>query len=268
MLSEGTMYVTCPSCHQQLNVPDQLAGQQVRCPLCQTILQAPAAGMPAAPPAPAPAPPPPPDRRYGSDLDEPGVPDQYETGRGSVQHLLNRGAIHLTIGAALFALMGVANLILDIVLTSMAEFRPDFFGAYLVVRVFMALLFIGTPVVFMFIGAVFLRRARGRGLVLTGAILAIVLASLCIFALLGQVIAMGSTRWVYGSRQGAALLMMSLAALLLLGAIVYGFLAGCMTLSLLGRPEVKQAYGVYVPRRRRRRYEYDRPEYDRYGDDW
>jgi hypothetical protein len=257
------MFITCPSCNRQLNVPDNLAGQQVRCPLCQATLQAPGGAPPTAPDYPPPA-----DRRHGSGLDDFGEEGQAPHPADSyVQRLLGRGAIHLMIGGALFALMGVTNLVLSIMRTRMQVFRVDFFGSVIVMQVLMQLVFVGTPVVFMFVGAYLLRNARGRGVVLAAAILAIILASLCIFALLACVIAMGNTRFLYGDRHGTVVLLLAVESLLLLGAIVYGFIAGCMTLSILGRPEVRQAYGLYAPRRRRRRYDYDRYEHDRYDYD-
>lgn len=65
------MELLCPSCQQRLSIPDQYAGQLMKCPLCnntftapslQTIPAAPAAASPPPappPPPPAPAPPPP-----------------------------------------------------------------------------------------------------------------------------------------------------------------------------------------------------------------
>src|SRR5947209_8198463 len=60
----------CPSCQKDLTVPDEYAGQLMKCPLCQNTFQAPALPppiAPAPPPEPAtyglstePTPPPPP----------------------------------------------------------------------------------------------------------------------------------------------------------------------------------------------------------------
>src|SRR3989449_3735953 len=51
--------ITCPSCSRKLQVPDNAAGKQVRCPLCNHMFQA--EGQPAAssPPTPTPIVPPP-----------------------------------------------------------------------------------------------------------------------------------------------------------------------------------------------------------------
>jgi hypothetical protein len=47
----------CPSCQKDLTVPDEYAGQLMKCPLCQNTFQAPALPPPVAPsPAPPPAP--------------------------------------------------------------------------------------------------------------------------------------------------------------------------------------------------------------------
>jgi predicted Zn finger-like uncharacterized protein len=48
----ATLITTCPSCNGPLRVPEELVGQRVRCPSCQTVFHA---AAPAAPPAPEPA---------------------------------------------------------------------------------------------------------------------------------------------------------------------------------------------------------------------
>lgn len=57
------MNLLCPSCQKMLQVPDQYAGQQMRCPLCNNIFTVPgladAPAMPPAQPAPLPFSPPP-----------------------------------------------------------------------------------------------------------------------------------------------------------------------------------------------------------------
>jgi hypothetical protein len=46
----------CPSCQKDLTVPDEYAGQLMKCPLCQNTFQAPALPPPVAPSAPPPDP--------------------------------------------------------------------------------------------------------------------------------------------------------------------------------------------------------------------
>lgn len=51
--------VTCPACNRKLNLPDNLLGQQVRCPTCSETFRgdaSPPLPAPTPPPAPAPAP--------------------------------------------------------------------------------------------------------------------------------------------------------------------------------------------------------------------
>src|SRR5947209_2379435 len=55
------MNLLCPNCQKPLTVPEQYAGQPMRCPLCSGTFTVPALPTPAAPAAPiAPMPPPPP----------------------------------------------------------------------------------------------------------------------------------------------------------------------------------------------------------------
>src|SRR5690242_12268030 len=73
--------IQCPSCTRALSMPEEMAGKQVRCPLCSHVFQVAgpgeAAPQPAAPPAPArpgygePAPSPRPPGR-GPDYDDYG----------------------------------------------------------------------------------------------------------------------------------------------------------------------------------------------------
>lgn len=48
-----TIEFRCPSCNQQLRVPDESVGKNARCPKCQAIVPVPAGSPPAAPVAPA-----------------------------------------------------------------------------------------------------------------------------------------------------------------------------------------------------------------------
>jgi hypothetical protein len=74
----------CPSCQKDLTVPDEHAGQLMRCPLCTNTFQAPALPAPAAaspvtPAAPAPPPPPPP-AWAATEVDAPAPPPPPSAG--------------------------------------------------------------------------------------------------------------------------------------------------------------------------------------------
>jgi predicted Zn finger-like uncharacterized protein len=73
----ATLITTCPSCNGPLRVPEELVGQRVRCPSCQTVFHA---AAPAAPPAPesADAPEPPLWKNLQLELDQgdPANPDK------------------------------------------------------------------------------------------------------------------------------------------------------------------------------------------------
>jgi hypothetical protein len=295
ILARTTMIVACPGCQRQLNVPEQTAGQHVRCPLCQVVFQAPAAApapATAPPPAPAPAPPPyepapraptGPPQPYADR--GPDVPPQdfafQDDRRGGVsgvrtQYLLNRGAIHLMVSGILFAVMVGVNSILEFVLVGMMRLPVSASAvmAGVILGLFVRLIFVGTVVVFLFIGSSQLRRARGRGLVLTACILAIVLAGLCTIGLVIQLINLTRLDQVYGHSGGGPLFVGVLQMLLMLAGTVYGYIAGIATLTLLGRTDVKEAYGLYMPRRggpRRDWYDDRRDRYDdrrnRYGEE-
>jgi hypothetical protein len=80
------MNLLCPSCQKMLQVPEQYAGQQMRCPLCNNIFTVPAVpdspGLPpppvpeppAPPPAPPPPAPPPPQQEPVYQMSEPPAP--------------------------------------------------------------------------------------------------------------------------------------------------------------------------------------------------
>jgi hypothetical protein len=284
-LARRTMLIACPGCQRQLNVPEQSAGQQVRCPLCQVVFQAPAAApapVSSPPPAPPPAPPAydpgprapaaPADPYAGRGPDVPGedvvFEDDRPRGAGGVrtQHLLNRGAVHLMVSAILFAVMAVANLLFALILAGMMPFTPPGYMVGVIFGMFLMLLVLATPIVFLFIGSNLLRRARGRGLVLTACILAIVFAGLCTLGVIGQLISIFRIDRDYHGNTGTALLLMGLRLVIVLAATVYGYIAGISTLTLLARPDVKEAYGLYAPRRGRPRRDYYDDRRERYDD--
>jgi hypothetical protein len=181
------------------------------------------------------------------------------------QYLLNRGAIHLMVSAILFAVMVGVNSILEFVLVGMMQFRDSPFVAGVLIGVVVRLAFVSTVVVFLFVGSSLLRRARGRGLVLTAGILAIVLAGLCTIGLVIQLINLTRLHQLFGHSGGGPLFIGAVQMLLMLVATVYGYIAGISTLTLLGRPDIKEAYGLYMPRRGgpwRERYDDRRERYE------
>jgi hypothetical protein len=255
------MLIACPGCNRQLNVPEQSAGQRVRCPLCQVEFQAPAAASAPTPPAPAPAAPSP-----ARGPDGPARDDDFEDeppGRGRARNALSRGAVHLLVCAIVFTAMLVLTTVLDLVLAGMDAFRPPGYMVSFYFLLIFRLVFLATPIIFLFVGSSLLRQARGRGVVMTACILTIVLAGLCTIGVLVQLIRLTEVNRLYGHHASTALVLSGLSLLLVLGATVYGYIAGISTLMLLGRPEVKEAYGLYVPRRPRRyRYDERREPYD------
>ena len=71
------MNLLCPSCQKMLQVSEQSAGQQMRCPLCNnTFTVPPLPDAPSLAPSPLPPLPPPP---------APGNANQYEPHKGSAQ---------------------------------------------------------------------------------------------------------------------------------------------------------------------------------------
>src|SRR5262249_35517396 len=269
------MIIACPGCQRQLNVPEQTAGQQVRCPLCQAVFQAPAApAPPPAPPAYDPAPrasaaPPGPYADRGRDVPPEAVAFEDDrpggVGEGRTQRLLNRGAIHMLVSAILFTVMLVVGSIFDFVLAGMRTWVADAYMVGVFFGLIFRLIFVATPIVFLFIGSSLLRQARGRGLVLTACILAIVLSGLCTIGLIVQLIGITQVDRLYGHNAGTALAFTAFSALIVLAATVYGYIAGISTLTLLARPDVKEAYGLYMPRRGRPRRDYyddRRPPHD------
>jgi LSD1 subclass zinc finger protein len=244
------MHVVCPVCERPLNVPEHMTGKQVRCPLCQAGFQAAApAALPVARPAgsrsePRPASPPDEEAPSRTDL---------------LQREMQRGALRLMLAGIVFSTMGVSHVVINLVLQVM---NPTLMSLLVVtiLRTLITLYVVGGPALLLFLGAHLLRRVRGRGLVMTAAIVALVFACLYVlgvFYLVLRAVASES----YGSNKVLVGILMLVEGLLLLGTAVLGFVCGCATIGLLGRPEVKQAYGVYVPPRpprepwRRPRYE-------------
>ncbi len=233
------MYVVCPACERPLNVPEHMIGKQVRCPLCSAPIPATATAAPAVPVAGAAAPQP----AYAPE-------DQWTPTRPELQRALNRGATRLLIAGVVFSAMGVSHVVIDLVLQAVSPTLMPL-GVVAAIRVVTALFFVGAPAAFLFLGAHLLRQVRSRGLVMTAAILAIIFACLYIGGLLYLVLRTVLSQPHGGSRV-LTFALTGVEGLLLLAAVVIGFVAGCGTVGLLGRPDVREAYGLPVPRRRPR----------------
>ncbi len=180
--------VNCPSCSRALNVPDSMVGQQVRCPLCNHVFQA--SGQPAPPSSPGYTPPaerPPPagddynrpggwappraparsrpyddydDRGYGGDVPPPLTADRPA---GAAVWLIVAGVLDLLVLVAFFVfLFTVDN-------------RPPPAAAFMIMAV-MALVFYVVPIVFFFVAAAVMRSPRGDGLIITGSVMAFIIA--------------------------------------------------------------------------------------------
>jgi hypothetical protein len=253
------MYVVCPACERPLNVPEHMIGKQVRCPLCAAPFPATAPSVIPVATAPGAAPP---ERGYG-----PGAGEEAPSRVELLQRTLNRGAVRLLIAGVVFAAMGVGLVAIDLVLQAMSPTLMPL-GLVAAIRVIIALFLVGAPAAFLFLGAHLLRQVRSRGLVLTAAILAITFACLYICGLLYLVLRAVLSQ-PYGGNRGLTVALTVVECLLLLAAVVVGFLVGCATIGLLGRPDVRQAYGLPGPRRRPpepwRRPGYDEGRRPRYG---
>jgi hypothetical protein len=155
----------------------------------------------------------------------------------------------LTGGAIAFTAAVVLDLLLEFIaagmVASMLRVPMGELTGTVILRFLIIVMIAGAPIVFMFIGAGMLRRARGRGIVLTAGILAIVLAGIATLYVLLQLIALG----MIGGRGAAGIFLVLLIRIIADGAAtVYGFIAGISTLTLLARPAVQEAFAANEPR--------------------
>jgi LSD1 subclass zinc finger protein len=172
------LQIPCPSCRRSLNLPEAILGQEVRCPVCQSTFQATEQSAP--PPAP-PEPAPPPSRRYDDPI-PPRAParrrsyDDYGDPEFENPVPLNTGARN-----SAFVWMLIAAIVDLLVLPLFYIFlytvepippRPEGIFMFTV----MALLFYVTPLVFVFVGAGVLRNPQANGLIITGSVMAFILA--------------------------------------------------------------------------------------------
>jgi predicted Zn finger-like uncharacterized protein len=106
--------ISCPSCNRQLRVPDDLIGQQVKCPTCGSMFTALIGGASASPPPPSsafpssiPSRPAPRERDDYDDDDEDDYDDRpRRRRRRRSDYEPHRGATILTLGILSFFICG------------------------------------------------------------------------------------------------------------------------------------------------------------------
>ncbi len=252
--------VNCPACSRALSVPDNMIGMQVRCPMCSHVFQA---GAPAGAPAPTaayqppqpppqrPAPPPgydrPPPRQSGPvpPPDEDYGRDQWgERGHGdSRARAVAGGAAGWMLAAAIVdtALAGLSLLGMLITGGTVSGFggRGDAVVAAILMGLLCVLIVIVTPTVFIFIGSSMLRNLRGKGMVITGCVMAFVLSAFMLLGALASLINIAETSRYRG---GAAVVVLLVMLVMYLAAIAVNVTAGIRALIAMGNPAVKNAY--------------------------
>lgn len=177
--------VTCPSCNQALNLPDQMVGKHVRCPLCNNTFHA--TGQSGPEPAGEPAPAryaPPRDRDDPYEYDRPPARpparrDYDDYGEGEYRR--SDGPINVgrrTSAAIWMIVAGVADLMVLIafyVFIFTVDRRPPPGEAIFFISL-LALVIYVIPVVFFFVAAGVMRNPRANGLIITGSVMAFIIA--------------------------------------------------------------------------------------------
>lgn len=262
------MLLSCPSCQRQLNVPNDAGGKNIRCPLCQSVFAVPVASVP------TPAVPIAPVAKQSVQEEQPrmSAPSQDDPYRGEAQadpfrfddahaggrddeefdfsqaspgasnFYLSRAASRLIFAAVLVPVAILFDAAMDTI--HLARVIGPFADTNLFLRfliVVTVMLVIAAPfVVFMGIGASFLRRGVNRGLVITGAIMSIVLGALCAIRLAFAffLLIMLASRNIDSTS-----LVIVLLRLLVACGVAYATLStGIRTLMVLRRPDVERAF--------------------------
>jgi LSD1 subclass zinc finger protein len=261
------MQVTCSSCQKALNIPDNAGGKQVRCPICQHVFTAPASLeiKPAAPiPMPPPVDPAPPPRierdRDQDDFDD-REPRRYREDADANQgrEMMSRGANWLMGAGIVFLLTTLFDVLFNITLNPMNQMPqqgpqlPQ--GMNLLLVSICSIVLFAIPIFFILLGAAQLRSAKSRGLVITGVVFDFILSAFYLFGLVCAVVAVGilpaNFIWV-----------IVLRTLIYGGTATVGIIAGIKTIALLGKDEVKEAFGDRIRRNR------DWDEEEDEDDDW
>lgn len=241
---EATVLQTsCPSCDRALSLPETMLGQQVRCPICSHVFEAaertprPQSAQPAAYRTPAPA-------------DEDGPPARPRSYREySDRDYDDDGPLVASpqrASAAVWMLIaGVADtlvLLVFYVFVFTVDHRPPPQEALIFITMFAAVLYFA-PLVFVFIAAAIVRTAQGSGLVITGSVMAFIIAfeQLILGTSLGIGIMINlSTRWQH-DRLPASIPILFVLSLL---ALVLSIIAGVKALIAIsrGRPRRPSYY--------------------------
>ncbi len=218
------LQIPCPSCRRFLNLPEAVLGQEVRCPVCQSTFQA--TEQPAATPRPPAAPAPPPAPRYDYDPPRSRAPARprdyrdhdepdFEDAR-PIDPVARNGAFVWMLIAAIVDLLVLP--IFYLFLYTVDPMPPPPEGLF--IFTVMALLFYVTPLVFVFVGAGVMRNPRANGLIITGSVMAFILAfELLLLTGLLSVAILESLSGPFGRRHvpgsGVILFMLALAGLVI-----------------------------------------------------
>jgi hypothetical protein len=268
--------ISCPSCQRKLKLADNLAGKQIRCPACQNVFRVPAPTAELAEPAPPNVAPRPAPRPVARPAPPPPLPAQAEpletleevpaarAVRPAPRRLaepeedfeelaeagadLNKGyrvarrgagALWFAVGVDVAAWLLFAIFMFTSGAGQVLGNNPNARASVAVTAVLSVLYFI--PVIFMGVAAILLGTLRGRGMVITGCVMAFIAAVqlLPYTGLWGFAIAAAiSGPNIQFGRLILPMLVLTACVLGLVGSISAG-IRGLVTLS---KPAVKAAY--------------------------
>lgn len=239
------MLIACPSCQRQLNVPDNAAGKQVRCPApdCGTAFFVPAAAPSApvvAPPAPAPA--------VAFDFGG-GAAIGPEADFGFTEHT-DGGIAGIGVRTRINRAAGWLNMAAGSMVFYMLFAISIGIAAFAMTRAWPALVvgactpFVILPfTILILVGARMLTRGRRRDLALTAAIVSVVAGGLSLIFMLVMLVFF-VLALVRGAGSNAFVLLSSCGNLSLLTAMAFcGLMGGIVALRTLNRPDVREAFG-------------------------
>ena len=253
------MQVTCTVCQKLLGVPDNAAGKQVRCPLCQGIFVC-TAPEPPAPITPVPAAPPPPPFAVQSAITpapvsvpapSPASPAptplsvEWESEQQAQESesaptisrpaALSNGSTWLLAAGLLFAIVPVSDLQASFMIIGKMRIPPEEVSRGIDQQVRTLLLFFTVPIALVLLGGLMMRLGRAKGLVITGIVFNFILCILMIFR-----IVFGA----YGALSGnpvvfyPSLIQITIATV----ALLVGVLAGLRVSNLLTKPDIRAAF--------------------------